>query len=518
MAALIPSAPVNLPRTRNLILALMCGLIGARIVLHVALYAAGFQALTADEFGRTVVAEIWSRNPAPILYGPWLPFHAYFFGTLLSVNFDMLWMPRIVAIVFGAASIALMFVLARQLFKSNWIALISVALLAVNPAHIWLSSVPLTEIMQAAFLLAFAALHARWIETARPRHLLLCAACLGIATTIRFEAWLFGLVFSALLAWNVWRMPTRRNMPVAVLALALVWIFPTTWVVGNAAITGDPLFFIESKKQFDFKWYGSGQSYLAYLLTYLHVDPIATVLVVPAFAALVLRRPRMNAAIQHALLVAGSTALYIASQRGYVQPQGNYVRYLAVFLFMAYPLIAWLVVQVTSRLFRHNQARVVALVAALAVVILVQLRSAFAFVNDPAGEGVRIGQRLRALRAAHPSDVPYALIELNHFQYLAMHVGANDMTHLIYDRPLDLQALNSTPTALTRAVLLACDAKYHFGYVVMRDSRLKTMVEDALPVQRLDDIDGYTLYAVSRTTNAAQVAPGTCPLVIGTGY
>ena len=123
--------------------------------MQLALYASGFQALTADEFGRVVIANLWLRSPHAISAGPWLPFHTYFIGTALYIWHDLLVVPRIIAFAFGSASLFFMYKLTYALFTDSRIALISVALLAVNPAHIWLSSVPLTEIMQTTFILGF---------------------------------------------------------------------------------------------------------------------------------------------------------------------------------------------------------------------------------------------------------------------------------------------------------------------------------------------------------------------------
>src|SRR5262245_39883947 len=94
-------------------------LIALREVLQVALYQAGFLALTADEFGRTILAARWSKAPYLAWYGPWLPFHMYFFGLALRLAPDLLWTPRLIVIMFGALSICCMYILAAHLFQNR---------------------------------------------------------------------------------------------------------------------------------------------------------------------------------------------------------------------------------------------------------------------------------------------------------------------------------------------------------------------------------------------------------------
>lgn len=114
-----------------------------RILIHILLYQSGFNVLTADDFGRIIIAAHWARSPEPMLGGYWLPFHTYLFGALFWMIWDLLWTPRIVAIIFGLVSIVVMFLLTEELTHNRRLGVIAAILLAINPAHIWLSSTPL---------------------------------------------------------------------------------------------------------------------------------------------------------------------------------------------------------------------------------------------------------------------------------------------------------------------------------------------------------------------------------------
>src|SRR5262249_20052546 len=153
-----------------------------------------------------------------------------------------------------SASLFFMYKLTHALFANRRIALASVVLLAVNPAHIWLSSVPLTEIMQTAFILGFLWANVEFILGRRIYYFYLGVAMLSLDNTVRFEGWIFSAFFTIQALFFAWERHIRlRDL---ITALAAVWAFPLAWVAGNYVKTGDPLFFMTANRAFDTKWYG----------------------------------------------------------------------------------------------------------------------------------------------------------------------------------------------------------------------------------------------------------------------
>jgi len=167
-----------------------------RLALHVLLYRSGFMALTADDFGRIVVAGQWAQQPHAIWQGPWLPLHTYVFGSLLRLDWDLLYLPRVISIGVGLGAIVLMYQLAARLFGRPLIGLLSAFLLAVNPVHLWLSSTPLTEGPYILLVLGAMSSMALDLEEHKPNRLYLSAVLLAFAGGIRFEGWLVSAAFS----------------------------------------------------------------------------------------------------------------------------------------------------------------------------------------------------------------------------------------------------------------------------------------------------------------------------------
>ncbi len=500
-------------------------LVIGRIMLQLALYQSGFEALTADDFGRVVVAANWAQQPYMLWKGPWLPFHMYLIGTLLRLDWEVLLVPRAVVFVFGSLSMLAMYGLTQALTGSRRAAFISALLLAVNPAHIWLSSIPLSEIMHVTLLLTFFWAGVVLIEAERgDAFRFVTAALLGIGNTIRFEAWLVSTVFSLYLLGSA-ALPIRRGrldraqIMSTMIALFLIWAFPLAWIIGNYLETGDPLYFLTINRAYDRTWYGPDRSYGAYFATMFRLDPYATVFAVPAIA-IGLWRAKQSPSLRWFIgLTVTPFLLYVLLQRGQIQPPGNYIRYLAPFLFLVYPLIAWLGDWLARRLPPSVPASVIVALA-LTALGATQLQRAFQFVNDPAAEGLRVGHYIRTLREAQPEELTRpVLIELSHYQYLAMHVGANDLEGLIYDRPLDLERLNGTPSTLSgnADLLRRCIASYQPSYIVVRSADLRELVQATLQTQPLVEINGYLIFPVAHTSSQPASTEGNCPLLLGTG-
>jgi hypothetical protein len=507
----------------NVLLALAILMI-VRVLLQLALYAAGFEALTADDFGRVVVAGLWMRSPHAIWQGAWLPFHTYVIGAALYLWNDLLLVPRLITFGFGVASLVCMYNLTYALFNDRRIGFMSAVLLAVNPAHIWLSSAPLTEIMQSAFIIGFLWANVQLILRKQIHYLYISAALLSIDNTVRFEGWIFSCFFTAQLLFfstqASWRNQVRfYNIGIAV---AILWIFPIAWIAGNYIRTGDPLFFMTVNRDFDKKWYGNYSSYANYGRTFFGIDPYATLLIIPAGVLYFIYQRRKHAVHWTFALIFACFIVFMILQRGQIQPSGNYIRYLSLFLFISYPFVAWLIDALAGYIFSNRTLKVVVVILALSLIGILQVRSAFQFVNDPAAEGLGVGQQIRALRLQNPSlSSKPILIELNYWQYLAIHVGANDLSSLVYDRALNFSKLNDSPSRIQASPLIlpACIQFYHISYVVVRSAELRQIVQAYLKARPAAEYHGYAVYRVADTGGSDQEDHNpTCPLKVGTGY
>ena len=73
------------------------------------------------------------------------------------------------------------------------------------------------------------------------------------------------------------------------------------------------------------------------------------------------------------------------------------------------------------------------------------------------------------------------LIELNYWQYLAIHVGANDLSGLVYDRELDYNTLNGSSSRIQASPSCFLHVfSYHISYIVVRSAELRQIVQSYL--------------------------------------
>jgi len=511
------------PKRFALLGALLLVMLG-RLFLQQSLRAAGFEALTADDFGRVVFAARWAINPHPLWHGPWLPFHTYFVGFLLTLNWELLYLPRLIGSIVGFVSLGLMYLLSLHLFQSKLTALTSTVLLALNPAHTWLALTPLTELLNFALLITCSLWLVRYEDEHKKGFLLLGLFPLMIATATRFESWGFGatlviyFVLKAVYSLLKGGEYIRNADWLAVGAAgAAVSIFPLAWILGNYLETGNGLYFLTINRAFDMKWYGNQRDYLAYWNTLFKIDPLTTMLALPSVLVCLYKNRTLPRVRMYMCLIGIPFAFFVLLQGGQVQPYGNYIRYLSQFLFPLYPVVSWLIVLALRTLFVKRATAVISLCMFIIVMATIQVPSMFKFQNDPAVEGLRVGQRLREIWADDPSNKKKpVLIELNYWQYLGIHVGANDIFHIIYDRPLDFSLMNNSTSSLDKQVIQNCVAYYHIGYIIVRDPKLLQLVKTTLQALPSEKVDNYSIFYVDQATYSKRT--GQCPLVIGKGY
>jgi hypothetical protein len=501
----------------------LVSLVAGRLFLQVMLYRSGFMSLSADEFGRTVLAARWAQNPQAIWSGVWLPFHMYLFGTALRLKWEMLYVPRIIVTVFGVISILLMYLLTSRLLESRRIGLISAFLLTVNPVHVWLSSTPLTGMPNATFALGGILSLVLYLKYNKQRYIYLGAFALALANGFRYEAWMLSVLFSLALIGNGILLYKRgkfdsRQLFNLAFGYIIPWLFPIAWIIGNYVETGNPLYFLESIRAYKLTWYGQGISYLNYLKTFLKIDPYATVLAVFGLGICLLHYPKSWAMRWYVATMVVPFALFAYLHGGQVEPQGNYFRYLGFFTFLIYPAIAYLIDFGVSSVAKSQMSKIILLMLVLGIIGTTQTHKVFQFVNDPSADGLAVGQRIRALRSEHPeiSQRPM-LIELSYWQYLAIHVGANDISLIVYDRDLDFERRQSLSLLVTdieafRDCLTLC----RFSYIVVKSPELRNIIENNLEILPSEEINSYVFYQVPESLfEGSATTHYSCPLTFG---
>lgn len=485
-----------------------------RLLIHIALYHAGFIALTADDFGRTIVAAEWSKHPTWIWNGLWLPFHSYLLGSILKIYWELLWMSRFVAIVFGLVSIVFMYLLAQQLFNNHIIGLVSAGLLSVNPLHVWLCSVPLTEGISSTLVLIGIWAFIGYIIKAKMNYLLLAGLMFGLANGFRFESWVVSFIFSGLLIWQSFSDHLKKQNVWVFLLACLPWLFPAMWILGNYLTTGDPLAFASGIREYKRQTYGQIVSYWNYVSTFLRIDPYVTILGLGGLVVCLRTEVKFWAKLSYVIFTLVPLGVFIGLHGGQLEPLGNYLRYLAPFSFFFYPALSYLLFAGVQKV-RKTKLQIYVLSGLLGLIAMTQLTSVFRFTNDPSAQGVAVGEMIKQLRQANPviASRP-VMIELSYWQYLAIKVGANDIDTILYDR--DLNYRRDTPSLFmtNEQSFRQCLWLYDVSYLIVKDPVLQSAVEQTLGLSPVQAINGYLFYPTDQIVREGKPADVPCLLKV----
>jgi 4-amino-4-deoxy-L-arabinose transferase-like glycosyltransferase len=181
-----------------------------------------------------------SRTPGGRQIGTvWLPLPHLLTAPL--ARFDSLWQSGVAGVIPSVAAFTaacgFLFASARRAFDSAPAAAAAVLFFALNPNLLYLQSVPMTEPVFAAALLALLWAGLVYRESGSMAALLFAALASNAASLTRYEGW-FLIPFTALFFWFA-----RRNPRHAVLFTALAAAGPAAWLLHNYHYWGDALEF-----------------------------------------------------------------------------------------------------------------------------------------------------------------------------------------------------------------------------------------------------------------------------------
>ncbi|HEY1013987.1 MAG TPA: phospholipid carrier-dependent glycosyltransferase [Herpetosiphonaceae bacterium] len=495
-------APIS-SRQRRLGLGGLALILLGRLLLQIQLYRGGFLSLTADEFLRVELAARWARAPRLIWSGVWVPFHEYMFGALLRLRWDLVYLPRYATMAFGFLSIALIYAIALRLSRSPAAALLSALLAAANPAHVWLSSTPLTEMPYVACVLLAMLGLARYAEERRPGWLWLGAGALACAQGLRFEAWVVAAAFAGLLWLGAARdrsaAPGERGWRRAALATALLAAFPAAWMAGSYLALGDPLASIGMATQYKADWYGPGKDYARYATTLLRLDPLLLPTLLLGGLALLVWKDRRREHAWLAALVFAPIAAFVALHGGQPEPSGNDIRYLAALTLPGYAFAGMALLAAARRL-PLPQLRGLLLVAALLAVGR-NVRASLDPPPDPSSRGLAVGLALEGALAGGET----AVVERVYLEFLAVSVGADSDPALLYDRPVNWDTrVSETIFAPARPAdqIRSCLAQREVGLVFARTPAVIAVVEQTVGLAPQETVNGYRMYRIAPAQRA----------------
>jgi len=169
------------------------------------------------------------------LYGFWLPLYQFISAVINVFVGNGFYTGKVVSAIFGIGSCVLVYHITLRLTANRAAALVSFALIALNPLHIFYSASAMTDVPHAFFVLAslYFALRRSWI---------LAAIFAALAGLTRVESWMF-LALVPLIQFV-------RERRISFVALVILLVPPLFWFYISWKATGDWLACFKARQQY----------------------------------------------------------------------------------------------------------------------------------------------------------------------------------------------------------------------------------------------------------------------------
>jgi hypothetical protein len=159
----------------------------------------------------------------------------------------------VVSMAAYVVSVRYAYLITRDITGSRTCAVIATVFFGANPNVLYLQSTGMSELLMIATIAASAYYLLRWTQTRRYTQLG-AAAIAGLAASLtRYEGWVYCLVATAVVLYVAWMRPAGgkpslrsryRSMEAHVIYFTLIALSGIVgWVIWNAVIFGDPLYF-----------------------------------------------------------------------------------------------------------------------------------------------------------------------------------------------------------------------------------------------------------------------------------
>lgn len=226
---------MTLPRSADAL-----GVGAAKLVVSFAVLAAGFVAVSDDDYARIVIAQRFAEAPHLDPSGTsWLPLPFWVYGAAFWLLGGSLAVARVVAVLVGIASMGLLMIAARWMGAGRFGAFAGALVAALFPWSAWLGAAPLPEVPAAALsVVGMAALAQNDLRTRVLGGMAIAAACF-----CRYEGWPVALAFAAVSVHDALRSPSSRERSGLLAAGALAVAPIAAWLLHGVFIHGDATFF-----------------------------------------------------------------------------------------------------------------------------------------------------------------------------------------------------------------------------------------------------------------------------------
>ena len=205
------------------------------------------------------------------LYGFWLPLYQFISAVINVFVGNGFYTGKVVSAIFGIGSCLLVYKITLRLTANRAAALLSFALIALNPLHIFYSASAMTDVPHAFFVLTslYFVLRRGWI---------LAAVFAALAGLTRVESWMF-LALLPLIQF-------ARERRISFVALVILLVPPLFWFYISWKATGDWLACFKARQQYH-DWLLAMNPALAHFSLVAVLKDTATLLISADIAVLI---------------------------------------------------------------------------------------------------------------------------------------------------------------------------------------------------------------------------------------
>jgi len=214
------------------------------VAVEALFWSRGLWAVSWDDSSRTLDAYEWAARGRALI-PPWLPGYRVCVGLALRLLPDLFITPRIITFVFGLIAIPACVWIAHELFQSRRTTLITLLLSVFFSQRIALSLSPVSSILFTAPMLVAMAAFARWLRIQDRRALWACAIAAALASTVRYEAWVFDVALLIICVRTFVAEPNKLKVSDLCFLSVLLCTFPAAWMM-EMTPAGNPVSFFTS--------------------------------------------------------------------------------------------------------------------------------------------------------------------------------------------------------------------------------------------------------------------------------
>lgn len=187
------------------------------------------QTVDADAVSRIFISQDWKNNPHWIATSVWAPFHFYLNGFFLMIWDNVIYMPKLVNILFSVLTLFPFFLFTKREFNPKG-AVIATIFFGLCPILFRNSFMGLSETPYLFFLVLSLNLISKALREDSTKSIVLAGLTITLAAGFRYEAWFILLLISFLLLFVDWKK--------AVIFGAVALIFPLIWIYSEWQATG----------------------------------------------------------------------------------------------------------------------------------------------------------------------------------------------------------------------------------------------------------------------------------------